>query len=834
MKAQIALILGLCLCLVGPAGMAGAALVQVDFNDLATGSLKTQGGGTGLAGTWGGSGTLQVAANDLTAPAATNFALVQSGTAQMLRGSYAAPRANNRGLSTDLNGDVWFSFLVEPTSGVTRAGIEINPTLGSSDPSGARLIALGTTLHVLGSVPATSFTNQFTVDQTSLVLGRIEIDHGGAGEDRLSLWVDPNVTFIDEAAALHPSSDTDWLSSVSGLGIESYRSGGSAGDEGMLDLISLADGPGAYQQVTGVAPLPPPVVFQQGVSPTPAYTADSTAVRANQPTTPQDGDTDHENIVGRLDSGFMRGMFEFDLTELDTQGVFPASVELQMTTRIGAGMGANPLLVNLYQYDSDFVEAAATWNDPDGDGNPATGDTTPGGSLGNILAQVAINPADQGTQVIFSNNSALTSAVNSALASGDKTLRLMATRASEDGSGYHFARFSDDDHPTLAWRPALAVTPGSEPPPTVVVIDDGLTNQLNPRVALDGTWAWRPESGASSKPNSYLDTGSRFALAADTSAKATYTPDLPEGGTYQVAVTWPTFDWTADALVTVHHAGGTSTFDIDQSDNVGSGFWRGLGMFQFDAGTGGSVEITYEGPDVGGSGVGPVIDAVRFATGDFVPVMAADVVASSTHPSNDHRMPIRVIDGSGMSDADGNYIADTHASSSSGAYINWMSDGGDVAEEWLAIDLGQSYNLDHMEVFNFNASNSLAAGRGVSQADVYVSSEDDPGMTAPDFSNSSVWQLVAADVQFNEATGPFDGGSGSPYNTPDTLDLAGFTGRWLALDIDANWGGSFVGLGEILVYPAAAPSQVVPEPSSLALLLLGALGLGWIARRRRR
>ena len=532
----------------------------------------------------------------------------------------------------------------------------------------------------------------------------------------------------------------------------------------------------------------------------------------------------------------MRGMFEFDLTELETQGVFPESVRLEMTTRIGAGQGGNPLLVNLYQYDSDFVEAAATWNDPDGDGNPATGDTTPGGSLGNILAQATLNPAAEGTLVTFSNTSALRSAVNSALASGDKTLRLLATRASEEGSGNHFARFSDDDHPTLTWRPALAVTPGSEPPPSVVVIDDGLANQLNARVALEGTWAWRPESGTNWKPNSFMDTGSRFAFASDTTAKATYTPDLPGAGTYQVAVTWPTFDWTADALVTVHHAGGTSTFEIDQSDAVGSGFWRGLGMFEFDAGTGGSVEITYQGPDAGLNGVGPVIDAVRFATGDFVPVMAADAVASSTY-STGNRGAIRVIDGSGMSDTDGDHIADTHASTDYGANASWISDlaaNSPTDEQWFAIDLGQTYNLDHMEVFNFNANNPGTANRGVGQADVYVSTADDPDMVTPDFSNSSVWQLVAADVPFNEATGPYTDGTGTPYNTPDSVGLEGFTGRWIALDIDANLGDSrFVGLGEILVFPAA-PTEVVPEPSSLALLVLGALGLGWIARRRRR
>jgi len=257
MRTQIALALGLCACLVPSTNVASAALVRADFNDLSAGSLLDQGGGTGLAGTWAGSATLEVVANDLTAPAATHFALTQSGTAQMLRGSYDAPRVNNRNLSTPLNGTVWFSFLAQPTSSVTRVGIDVNPTVGSYSPSGARLLAIGTALRVLGSVPDTWFSNQFTVGQTSLVLGRIEIDKVGS-TDRLSLWVDPDLMNLSEDDALHPSSDTNWLSSVSALGIESYRSGGASGDEGIIDLISLADGPSAFQHVTGI---PEPSTF---------------------------------------------------------------------------------------------------------------------------------------------------------------------------------------------------------------------------------------------------------------------------------------------------------------------------------------------------------------------------------------------------------------------------------------------------------------------------------------------------------------------------------------------------------------------------------------------
>ncbi|NQT40442.1 MAG: hypothetical protein HQ581_23310, partial [Planctomycetes bacterium] len=660
MRMRIPLILGLCACLAACASVAGAALVVADFNDLAPGSLDGQAGGTGFTGNWdAGTGTISVIGGDLTSAL---YNVPQTGTPQSIGGTHSQGRQQNRALATPMVGEIWFSFLANNADSGDRSGVTLDNTAWQTNQKG-QILLLGDDLRFNLATGADTDdyiqTNDvLTLGQTALVVGKLTVQ---GGNDSLELWVEPDLAGDSDIANHTPALSTtafDLGADLTRVGALSYYYGAGAPTGGTVDNVRFSDTTTAFEDVTGFAGPPPP--------------PGSTTIRSDIADTPQDRDPDYENIVGRIGSDFMRGMFEFDLTELETQGVFPGSVDFQMTTRDGSGgQGGNPLLVNLYQYDSDFVEAAATWNDPDGDGNPATGDTTPGGSLGNILAQVSLNPADQGTQVIFANNSALTSAVNSALASGDKTLRLLATRASEEGSGNHFARFSDDDHPTFTWRPALAVTAGDEPPPTVVVIDDGLKGQVNSRVALEGTWDWRPESGTSEKPGSYMDTGSRFAFAADTSAKATYTPDLPTDGAFQVALNWPTFDWSKDVLVTVNHAGGTSTFEIDQSTR--GGYWNALGMFEFDAGTGGSVEISYQGPDIGASNVGPVIDAVRFATGDFVPVTAAAAYASSTHPSGG-RGAIRVIDGSGMSDTNGDHIADTHASTNYGENASWISD----------------------------------------------------------------------------------------------------------------------------------------------------------------
>src|SRR3954454_1809492 len=93
------------------ASNANAALVVVDFNDLAAGQLNGQAGGTGTSGTWGASLNPQVVAGDLVAPAATHYALAQSaGTAQSVRttaNSTNADGQSTRTLPAALPGTVW-------------------------------------------------------------------------------------------------------------------------------------------------------------------------------------------------------------------------------------------------------------------------------------------------------------------------------------------------------------------------------------------------------------------------------------------------------------------------------------------------------------------------------------------------------------------------------------------------------------------------------------------------------------------------------------------------------------------------------------------------------
>jgi len=202
--------------------------------------------------------------------------------------------------------------------------------------------------------------------------------------------------------------------------------------------------------------------FQEGVSPSGGYVADNTWIRSGSAAnTPQDEDPDDETIVGWAGSE-MRPMFEFDLTQIETEaGGNPFtidSVRLVLTSR-GANQGATTLNLDLHEYGFAFVESAATWNDPDGDGGAGTGDTTAGGTLGTTLSTLAVaNPSaiSDGNTLTLANSAAFRTAVTNALNAGDNTLRLVL-KGDVTAGGNRFIRLYDETVAATDSRPELVV-----------------------------------------------------------------------------------------------------------------------------------------------------------------------------------------------------------------------------------------------------------------------------------------------------------------------------------------------------------------------------------------
>ncbi len=168
---------------------------------------------------------------------------------------------------------------------------------------------------------------------------------------------------------------------------------------------------------------------------------------------------------------------------------------------------------------------------------------------------------------------------------------------------------------------------------------------------------------------------------------------------------------------------------------------------------------------------------------------------------------------------------------------------------WTVVDLGAVYDLSTVNIWNFQWQNSatLPAGdlsnRGISQFDLYVRNSvadtDDgtAGGTAINLNNTSYggylnvvasfslgtsnpWQLALTDQQIARAPNT-DDYAGLSY------DLSGYTGRFVSIVADSSYGGAGVGIGKVRF----DGTMVVPEPSVIALLGLG--GLGLVLRRRR-
>ncbi len=117
------------------------------------------------------------------------------------------------------------------------------------------------------------------------------------------------------------------------------------------------------------------------------------------------------------------------------------------------------------------------------------------------------------------------------------------------------------------------------------VSDEIVIDNLDGAPGFTSTGDWYTSSG----PNPW-EGNSKYARY--TAATATWTPDIPTTGDYEVFAYWTTIgDRMENAPYTVHHAGGNITVTVNQRQNGAT--WYSLGVHTFNAGATGYVTLSH-------------------------------------------------------------------------------------------------------------------------------------------------------------------------------------------------------------------------------------------------
>jgi len=197
--------------------------------------------------------------------------------------------------------------------------------------------------------------------------------------------------------------------------------------------------------------------FQAGVSPEAGYTADAVTIRndGTNASTNQNGSV--QIIVGvNNTNSLLRGLFEFDLTAIETAAagnpytIDSVTLVLRQGDITNAAASSITYDLHLLGANSDFNETAVTWNDAP---------TVAGGSVGTLLSSTSYVPNSGTAFRTFGTTTAFESAVADILANDvSNSIRLIAKANNEAATTQTFSRFDSDEVTTAANRPQLNVT----------------------------------------------------------------------------------------------------------------------------------------------------------------------------------------------------------------------------------------------------------------------------------------------------------------------------------------------------------------------------------------
>jgi methionine-rich copper-binding protein CopC len=166
--------------------------------------------------------------------------------------------------------------------------------------------------------------------------------------------------------------------------------------------------------------------------------------------------------------------------------------------------------------------------------------------------------------------------------------------------------------------------------------------------------------------------------------------------------------------------------------------------------------------------------------------------------------PYRTINGSGLTGGE-------HGSANlTGWLVRKESIQGvspDVADSHIQWDLGASYPLESIRIWNMNQNGDI--GSGIRSVDVYLSNVEFPG--DPEGVGAENWtKLGDASLEFPQA--PASGNTGFDLETATSTSLPTTEVRTIRFELNTNWRGdnSFTGLSEIQFTAATRGTDTTP------------------------
>ena len=145
------------------------------------------------------------------------------------------------------------------------------------------------------------------------------------------------------------------------------------------------------------------------------------------------------------------------------------------------------------------------------------------------------------------------------------------------------------------------------------------------------------------------------------------------------------------------------------------------------------------------------------------------ITASASSELNGTRTAQMAVDGSGLNGYNHNDVSD-------GFMWHSAAYGANPQTQWIKFDLGGTYTMDSMLVWNHNEGGAAWQGTfGIKDAEIYSSATG----TGNPVDNTGEWTLVKT-VTLTRALG--EGGvRGAAYVSPDTIDLPGVSTRYLSI-----------------------------------------------------